>query len=124
MVILNSPHNPTGGVIPADGHRGDRRLLRDRDVMVLSDEIYSRIDYGEAGVDRQFAGHAGKDDNPGRILEDLRHDRLAHGLRRDAKMSGQRGEQADGEFELLHREFHAAGRHSRARSVRRSRRRR
>jgi aspartate/methionine/tyrosine aminotransferase len=43
MVILNSPHNPTGGIIPAADIREMAEILRDRDVMVLSDEIYSRI---------------------------------------------------------------------------------
>jgi aspartate/methionine/tyrosine aminotransferase len=45
MVILNTPHNPTGGIIPADDIRELARILRDRDIMVLSDEIYSRILY-------------------------------------------------------------------------------
>jgi aspartate aminotransferase len=45
LVILNSPANPTGGIIPADDVRQIADLLRDRDVMVLSDEIYSRIVY-------------------------------------------------------------------------------
>jgi len=47
LVILNSPQNPTGGVIPAADIRAIAELLRDRDVMVLSDEIYSRIWFGE-----------------------------------------------------------------------------
>ncbi len=47
LVILNSPHNPTGGVIPREDLRQIALLLRDRDVMVLADEIYSRIHYGE-----------------------------------------------------------------------------
>ncbi|MFN9459420.1 MAG: pyridoxal phosphate-dependent aminotransferase [Acidobacteriota bacterium] len=47
MVILNSPQNPTGGVIPPDDLRVIADLVRDRDLMVLSDEIYSRIYYGE-----------------------------------------------------------------------------
>ena len=47
MVILNSPQNPTGGVIPPDDLRVIADLVRDRDVVVLSDEIYSRIYYGE-----------------------------------------------------------------------------
>ena len=45
LVILNSPHNPTGGIIPADDIRELAKILRDRDVMVLSDEIYGRITY-------------------------------------------------------------------------------
>ncbi|MFN9754224.1 MAG: pyridoxal phosphate-dependent aminotransferase [bacterium] len=47
MVILNSPQTPTGGVIPPDDLRVIADLVRDRDLMVLSDEIYSRIYYGE-----------------------------------------------------------------------------
>ena len=46
MVILNSPQNPTGGVIPHEDLRAIAEMLRDRDVIVLSDEIYSRIYYG------------------------------------------------------------------------------
>jgi aspartate/methionine/tyrosine aminotransferase len=45
LVILNSPHNPTGGIIPAEDVKEIAGLLRERDVMVLSDEIYSRIVY-------------------------------------------------------------------------------
>jgi aspartate aminotransferase len=46
MVILNSPQNPTGGVIPHEDLRALAEMLRERDVIVLSDEIYSRIYYG------------------------------------------------------------------------------
>jgi|SRR5579871_1376988 len=46
LVILNSPQNPTGGVIPRQDLRAIADLLRDRDVMILADEIYSRIYYG------------------------------------------------------------------------------
>jgi len=45
LVILNSPANPTGGVIPKEDLKKMADLLRDRDVMILSDEIYSRIYY-------------------------------------------------------------------------------
>jgi aspartate aminotransferase len=48
MVVLNSPANPTGGVIPRDDLKRIASLLRDRDVLILSDEIYSRIVYGKA----------------------------------------------------------------------------
>ncbi|MEO8481478.1 MAG: pyridoxal phosphate-dependent aminotransferase [Acidobacteriota bacterium] len=50
MVILNSPANPTGGVIPKDDIHAIAAMLRDRDLMVLSDEIYSRIWYEEEPV--------------------------------------------------------------------------
>src|ERR1022692_513233 len=47
MVVLNSPQNPTGGVIPRADLKAIADLLRERDVIVLSDEIYSEIYYGE-----------------------------------------------------------------------------
>src|SRR6476646_2336770 len=43
MVILNSPQNPTGGAIPKSDIEALAGMLRDRDLVVLSDEIYSRI---------------------------------------------------------------------------------
>ena len=57
MVVLNSPHNPTGGVIPRDDLAAIAGLLRERDVIVLSDEIYSEICYGEQPASiAQFPG--------------------------------------------------------------------
>jgi aspartate aminotransferase len=51
LVILNSPQNPTGGIIPAGDVKALAAMLRDRDLMVMSDEIYSRIIY-----DREYDG--------------------------------------------------------------------
>jgi aspartate aminotransferase len=45
LVVLNSPHNPTGGIIPAEDIQQIAAMLRERDIMVLSDEIYARIIY-------------------------------------------------------------------------------
>ena len=57
LVILNSPHNPTGGVT---GRAAIARLaaaLAERDVFVLSDEIYDRLIYeGEHSSIAQFPG--------------------------------------------------------------------
>ncbi len=47
LIVLNSPQNPTGGVIPADQIRALADMLRERDILILSDEIYSRIWFGE-----------------------------------------------------------------------------
>ncbi len=47
MVILNSPANPTGGVISREDLKQIADMLRDRDLIILSDEIYSRIFYEE-----------------------------------------------------------------------------
>jgi aspartate aminotransferase len=46
LVILNSPHNPTGGMIPPEDIAAIADEVRNRDLVVLSDEIYSRIVYG------------------------------------------------------------------------------
>jgi aspartate aminotransferase len=57
MVILNSPANPTGGVISKKDLETIANLLRDRDVIILSDEIYSRIYYeAEPESITQFPG--------------------------------------------------------------------
>jgi aspartate/methionine/tyrosine aminotransferase len=50
LLILNSPQNPTGGVIPSEDIAAIAEMVRDRDLLVLSDEIYSRIYYGEVPV--------------------------------------------------------------------------
>lgn len=47
MLILNSPQNPTGGLIPESEIRQIAEMVKDRDLIVLSDEIYSRIYYSE-----------------------------------------------------------------------------
>ncbi|HLH40821.1 MAG TPA: pyridoxal phosphate-dependent aminotransferase [Bryobacteraceae bacterium] len=61
LVVLNSPHNPTGGVIPRADVARLAEMLRDRDVVVLSDEIYSRICFGEEPVSiASFDGMAEK----------------------------------------------------------------
>ena len=45
MLVLNSPHNPTGSVLTPRDLDEIAALLRDRDLFVLSDEIYSKIIY-------------------------------------------------------------------------------
>src|SRR5438105_2524428 len=43
LIILNSPQNPTGGVLTKDDIAAIARAIDDRNIMVLSDEIYSRL---------------------------------------------------------------------------------
>ncbi len=50
LIILNSPQNPTGGIIPARDLEVVAGLVRDRDLIVLSDEIYSLIAFDGAPV--------------------------------------------------------------------------
>jgi aspartate/methionine/tyrosine aminotransferase len=45
MLILNSPHNPTGSVLTPKDLDEIAALIRGRDLFVLSDEIYSKILY-------------------------------------------------------------------------------
>jgi aspartate/methionine/tyrosine aminotransferase len=43
MIIVNSPHNPTGAVMTRDDLVGLAGLARDRGVWLLSDEAYERL---------------------------------------------------------------------------------
>jgi aspartate aminotransferase len=43
LIILNSPQNPTGGIITKSDVEDIAAAIGDRDIMVLSDEIYSRL---------------------------------------------------------------------------------
>ncbi len=43
LIILNSPHNPTGGVLTRRDIQQIAEAIGDRSVFVLSDEIYSRL---------------------------------------------------------------------------------
>ena len=43
LIILNSPQNPTGGVLERKEVEQIAKIIGDRNIMVLSDEIYSRL---------------------------------------------------------------------------------
>jgi aspartate/methionine/tyrosine aminotransferase len=43
LIILNSPQNPTGGVLSKQDISDIAAVIGDRNIMVLSDEIYSRL---------------------------------------------------------------------------------
>jgi len=43
LIILNSPHNPTGGVMERRDVEQVANVIGDRNILVLSDEIYSRL---------------------------------------------------------------------------------
>ena len=48
LIVINSPANPTGGVLTAEDLRRIATIAIEHDLVVLSDEIYSRILYGGA----------------------------------------------------------------------------
>ncbi len=43
IIIINSPQNPTGSVLTEEDVRGVADAIGDRDIMVLTDEIYNRL---------------------------------------------------------------------------------
>jgi aspartate/methionine/tyrosine aminotransferase len=45
LIILNSPHNPTGGVLTRKDIFQVAEAIGDRNILILSDEIYSRLIY-------------------------------------------------------------------------------
>jgi len=45
VLVLNSPHNPTGGVLSPQAVRDIARIARDADLWVLTDEIYGEVIY-------------------------------------------------------------------------------
>ncbi len=57
MIIINSPQNPTGGILTKDDLRQIADIAISKDIFVLSDEIYSRIIYeGEHHSIASFPG--------------------------------------------------------------------
>jgi aspartate aminotransferase len=45
LIVINSPQNPTGGILTQDDLKTIADIAMSRDIMVLADEIYSRIIY-------------------------------------------------------------------------------
>ncbi|MFH1335963.1 MAG: pyridoxal phosphate-dependent aminotransferase [Candidatus Zixiibacteriota bacterium] len=45
LIVINSPQNPTGGILTYDDLKAIADIAISRDIMVLADEIYSRIIY-------------------------------------------------------------------------------
>lgn len=47
MIIVNSPHNPTGAIMTKDELKEIAEMALEHDIYLYSDEIYSRLNYGE-----------------------------------------------------------------------------
>ena len=50
MLILPYPNNPTGGIMTREDLEAIAEVLRDTNILVLSDEIYSELTYGRKHV--------------------------------------------------------------------------
>ncbi len=61
LLIVNSPHNPTGSVLSGAQVRALRDFAIDNDLVVLSDEIYEKIVFGDA-THQSLAGLDGMHD--------------------------------------------------------------
>lgn len=46
LMLINSPHNPTGMVLNATEREGIARLARQHDLIVVCDEVYEHLTYG------------------------------------------------------------------------------
>ena len=60
LIVLNSPANPTGGVMPREDVEAVVRLAEEHGAWILSDEIYSRLVYA--------AGDGGKGSDDGKAF--------------------------------------------------------
>ncbi len=43
MIIINTPHNPTGAVMSADDMKQLEKLTKNSDIVIISDEVYEHI---------------------------------------------------------------------------------
>jgi N-succinyldiaminopimelate aminotransferase len=46
LILINSPHNPTGMVLTPDEREGIARLAVEHDLVVVCDEVYEHLTYG------------------------------------------------------------------------------
>lgn len=56
MIIINSPHNPCGVILTADDLDRLAELTRDREILVLSDEVYEHMVY-DGATHHSVLGH-------------------------------------------------------------------
>ena len=112
LIILNSPQNPTGGVLSQQDIRDIAEAIGDRNIMVLSDEIYSRLVF--EGEHHSIMSVPGFQERT--ILLDgfsktyaMTGWRLGYGVMRADLANSHLA--ADDEFQLLHRQLYPNGGH-------------
>ncbi len=47
-IIFNTPHNPTGYLMPLDEYKALNALAQERDIILFSDEVYRELEYDPA----------------------------------------------------------------------------
>ena len=81
-LILNFPTNPTGGVVERERLERIARFAEEKDLLVLSDEIYAELTYdGEHTSIASLPRYARAHDLSARRVEGLCHDGLSHWFR-------------------------------------------
>ena len=114
MVIVNSPNNPTGAVIPPDEFERIYEVCRRAGVLLMTDECYSHFTYGAAkpysiASRRRFQTQPHR----GRLaLENICDDRLARRLRPGSQAADGRHDQDSEPVHLqphVHRAIRGAG---------------
>ena len=77
LILLNTPHNPTGTVLTREELTAVAELAVERDLLVVTDEVYEHLVFeGEHPADRVVARNAGADPDDQLGGENL----LVHGL--------------------------------------------
>ena len=108
LIILNSPANPTGGVIPLADLKHIAEKAREYDAWVMSDEIYGRLAYDGLHVPSIAA-------LPGMLDRTIIVDGFSKtyamtgwrlGLHGHARAAGRTGGTAADAFDRLHRHLH------------------
>jgi aspartate/methionine/tyrosine aminotransferase len=54
MIIINNPNNPTGATIPKSVLQGLVDFAQERDIIILSDEVYRPLFHGVGPMDTEF----------------------------------------------------------------------
>lgn len=81
ILILPYPNNPTGAIMEREDLEAIAKIVEEKDLFVISDEIYSELTYKrQSGFHHTDSGDAGADGPDQRIFQGICNDRLASGL--------------------------------------------
>ena len=88
LIIINTPHNPTGSVLRDADMRRLAYIVRGTDVLILSDEVYEHMVYDGTSTPRSAATRNWPSAVRGvQLRQDLSRDRVENRLRRRARIA-------------------------------------
>jgi hypothetical protein len=102
LIILNSPQNPTGGVISRKDIQDIAEAIGDRNIMVLSDEILPVDFRRRALLDHVGSGLQRTHYSAGWFFQNVCNGGMADGIWCDALGSGNACHALDDEFQFVH----------------------